>query len=478
MKPNECGVSEMNLESAHPSFQRILREFFNVGGRSILIKGEPGTGKSIFALEIARMMSDFARVYYISTRVSPERLFRFHPWVRDFLQPEALVDAERAPNIVDARKRFQKRDKISELVISIKYEDRPSFIKALFELIEATEDRRKVLMIIDSIDAVEKIVGTSVKDDLVRILEDVELYLIIVTERDDISEIDFLVDGIIELRRELIGEHLIRKLIFLKMRGVEVEQTAYLFTLNGGRFNIPPPLTSEFLGKRELFEPVGDSDDFFSSGSESLDGIFGGFPKGSSILLEVSEGVTRRMYYRLIDSFVMNFLRNGRKVYVIPSVGTDKRDVLRGLSPSLREGELENLIFSDREWGRERLRGEEAEEEAEMIFELLMKERSESYEDLHVTGVDSIYSRYEKEALRVIEQMEIFIRESRGLGIFIAKPGCPIPRELSNLSDFHIKMENVCGVPVIRGVKPKTQYYAMLVDLSEGFPRLRFEKIE
>ncbi|MDK2781735.1 MAG: hypothetical protein PWR13_763, partial [Archaeoglobi archaeon] len=72
----------------------------------------------------------------------------------------------------------------------------------------------------------------------------------------------------------------------------------------------------------------------------------------------------------------------------------------------------------------------------------------------------------------------IFIRESRGLGIFIAKPGCPIPRELSNLSDFHIKMENVCGVPVIRGLKPKTQYYAMLVDLSEGFPRLKFEKIE
>ncbi|MDI3502873.1 MAG: hypothetical protein PWR13_912, partial [Archaeoglobi archaeon] len=35
-----------------------------------------------------------------------------------------------------------------------------------------------------------------------------------------------------------------------------------------------------------------------------------------------------------------------------------------------------------------------------------------------------------------------------------------------------------CNVPVIRGVKPKTQYYAMLVDLSEGFPRLRFEKVE
>jgi hypothetical protein len=31
---------------------------------------------------------------------------------------------------------------------------------------------------------------------------------------------------------------------------------------------------------------------------------------------------------------------------------------------------------------------------------------------------------------------------------------------------------------VVRGKKPKTQYYAMMVDLSEGFPRVEFERIE
>jgi hypothetical protein len=49
--------------------------------------------------------------------------------------------------------------------------------------------------------------------------------------------------------------------------------------------------------------------------------------------------------------------------------------------------------------------------------------------------------------------------------------------ELVNLSDIYIKMENVCNVPVIKGEKPKTQYYAMIVDVSEGFPRVEFEKI-
>jgi len=54
----------------------------------------------------------------------------------------------------------------------------------------------------------------------------------------------------------------------------------------------------------------------------------------------------------------------------------------------------------------------------------------------------------------------------------------PLLEELVNLSDLHIKMENVCNVPVIRGLKPKTQYYAMTLDVSEGYPRVEFEKVE
>ncbi|MBC7109544.1 MAG: hypothetical protein H5T46_00785 [Archaeoglobi archaeon] len=470
----------MNLERAHHSFQRILREFFEGGGRSIIIKGKPGTGKSIFALELARMMSSFTRVFYISTRISPDRLFRFHPWVRDFLQSEALVDATQVPSIVDARRRLGERDKISELVISIKYEDRPSFIRALFEFIEMVKDGRKALMIIDSIDAVEKILGAPVKEDLMRILEDLEFYLIIVTERKDISEIDYLVDGIIELKRESIEEYFIRKLFFLKMRGVEIDQSGYLFTLKDGRFTVPSPIKSKACAETRLFEPVEDPDgDHFSSGSKDLDEIFGGgFQKGSSILLEISEGMTRSMYYPFLHSFVLNFLRNGRRVYDIPTLGTDKNRVINEIKPLLREEELKNFIWVEEEWGKERLRGERAEEEAERTFELLMEGREGSYEDLHITGMDSIYSRYEIEAMRVIEQIDTFVKESLGLGIFIAKPGCPVMRGTSNLSDFHIKMENLCGIPAIRGLKPKTQYYAMIVDFSEGYPGLSFVRIE
>ncbi|MDK2782302.1 MAG: hypothetical protein PWR13_1330, partial [Archaeoglobi archaeon] len=215
------------------------------------------------------------------------------------------------------------------------------------------------------------------------------------------------------------------------------------------------------------------------SGSRDLDEIFhGGFTKGSSILLEISEGVPRRMYYRFLQSFYLNFLRKGKRVYIIPALGTDRERIVNEMRPFLREDELENLIFIERGWGRERIPKEFSEERAREVYEKHRKRISEIRENLAVIGTDSIYSRYGEGALRAFETGVVTTQEAKALAIAIAKPGFPLMKELSNLSNIHVKMENVCNVPVIRGVKPKTQYYAMLVDLSEGFPRLRFEKVE
>jgi len=110
----------------------------------------------------------------------------------------------------------------------------------------------------------------------------------------------------------------------------------------------------------------------------------------------------------------MNFLRNGRKVYLIPTLGSDKESTIKEMAPFLREEELRNFIWIERGgiWGRERLRGEEAAEEAERTYEIVYRERRGSYEDLHVTGVDSLHSRYGDEVVRVLEEGNVFAQDS------------------------------------------------------------------
>jgi len=103
---------------------------------------------------------------------------------------------------------------------------------------------------------------------------------------------DYLVDGVIELRREIIDEAVLRKMILHKLRGCSIEQPEYLFTLKDGRFRVFESFSYEPPEKPRLFEPLEDPDEnHFSSGSRSLDEIFGGgFPKGSTVLLDFQRG--------------------------------------------------------------------------------------------------------------------------------------------------------------------------------------------
>jgi KaiC/GvpD/RAD55 family RecA-like ATPase len=59
-------------------------------GFSLLIKGAPGTGKTLLALEIVRMFGSVNAVY-LSTRVPKRTLYEQFPWL-DALEPLNFID--------------------------------------------------------------------------------------------------------------------------------------------------------------------------------------------------------------------------------------------------------------------------------------------------------------------------------------------------------------------------------------------------
>ncbi len=52
------------------------------GGRSVIVKGGAGTGKTTFGLELLEKVGKPAQSFYLSTRVGDEALYRQFPWLK------------------------------------------------------------------------------------------------------------------------------------------------------------------------------------------------------------------------------------------------------------------------------------------------------------------------------------------------------------------------------------------------------------
>ncbi|MBS7614568.1 hypothetical protein KEJ18_02385 [Candidatus Bathyarchaeota archaeon] len=59
----------------------------------MLIKGRPGSGKTIFAFEVLKEVCNERNGLYFSTRVTPEKLYALFPWIRKIIPEKNIVNA-------------------------------------------------------------------------------------------------------------------------------------------------------------------------------------------------------------------------------------------------------------------------------------------------------------------------------------------------------------------------------------------------
>ena len=62
-------------------------------GQILLIKGKPGTGKTILSFEILKEICEEHNGLYVSTRVTPEKLYSLFPWIKDIVPERNVVNA-------------------------------------------------------------------------------------------------------------------------------------------------------------------------------------------------------------------------------------------------------------------------------------------------------------------------------------------------------------------------------------------------
>ncbi len=222
-------------------------------GYSILLKGDGGVGKSTLALELL-VKSKGKNATYLSTRVAPSQLFEHFPWVdKDVQENIAVFDATQASVTVS--------NPLQDEQLALKFAGMPDLLRSIVDMAEHAKGR--LLVCIDSWDAIqlmfehlqaEKYADRPQMTESLNFMYNVFMSMVrqknikLILVAENASKMDYLVDAIVDLRREFVTkEKMVRVAEIKKSRGVRINNTAYVFTLEEGRFKTFMPWGAEVV---------------------------------------------------------------------------------------------------------------------------------------------------------------------------------------------------------------------------------------
>ena len=254
-------VSLKGANGDSPSIPEDLLHFIQRETYSLLVKGFAGTGKTTLALTILNVLGIKNNFFYISTRISPKQLFQYYPWLRDLIRQSKPRGASLARGY-DVMASFED----ARL-------DEP---ESLFErMTNQLMDIKSPIIIIDSWDAIASFMDKEARLNNERVLqtwrERAGAKLIFISEQPADTTLDFLVDGIVELKQIYYNNVKIRQMFLQKLRGTRITRASYLYTLENSIFhNFAPYQPIKFEPYRRSIADVSE----FSKG----DNIGSGFP--------------------------------------------------------------------------------------------------------------------------------------------------------------------------------------------------------
>ncbi len=301
--------SQINLDStaADSRIPLEIRDFFTrEGGHSLIVRGNAGTGKTTFALQTIEDISAIEKSFYLSTRVSDSSLLAQFPWLKGKIE---RGEASSRPLVGEAEVggegRIRRRTELGnlrglgeamdgqEVMMSVSIGRDVGELEAVYDTIEKNLPA-KSLIVFDSIDALAEKYGETCARLILTIQSDiVEGYganVLFILESAD-PQLDYLGDGVLVLKSTEYQGRRIREMEISKLRGCEIGQPRYLFTLRGGKItSFGHDFKEEFFSRS--WSPVTDASDRVSWGITDLDRLLlSGLERGSIVLIEMGYGV-------------------------------------------------------------------------------------------------------------------------------------------------------------------------------------------
>lgn len=490
---------------------REIVEFFNApGGHSLIVKGPAGTGKTTFALQLTEQLGEVTASHYLSSRVSDESLFRQFTWLKDRLKPAGLQTGPktRGDSKVTRAALDQLEGKIEEgkegedsepetvgagevkgnfLEYTIGF-DLPE-LEAAYEFVDRRIPQRS-LILIDSIDALGEHYGvpasrliTVLQKDLIEASKQNVVYVL---EGSGETRLDYLGDGVVSLASSEHQGRRLRVLTIEKLRGQQVQQHRYLYTLDGGRltaFDIREEVRSVRPG---TWKPVADlAKDRVSSGLEALDRLSGGFSRGRFVTFEISRAVPADYVDWLRTAIICNFVAQGRGVAHVPPRKGSAEFLRELVGPHVPEGAFdshvrvfESATLGSLEVERNVLHMEGTNVEADLKwsnveFQLPKSERP----FLALFSFDTLESVYGEKVVEEMSGVFAAVRRAKDAMVALVTPQSASAAKLENLAHLVLHLDSLNGSVLLYGQKPYTELFNLSWDWPGGVPKAQLRPI-
>ena len=483
------------------------------GGRSLIIKGGAGTGKTTFGLELLERVGQPNRSYYLSTRIGDEALFRQFPWLKASEMRTRVLDA--AKLFLDAIQASSKSRDVelpepeqrkvragrevlasfgqergaptrvdrTHLTALLKRSPMPE-VENVYQRIERALPE-KSLLVIDSLEGVTHKYGLEMEEFVMALQKDLveasSTDVVMILEKPEAGGIEYLVDGLISIQREELDERRVRHLRLEKLRATNIGRARYAVTLNGGRFEalgtMPNAVAPAANGP---WKPAADQERFYSTGIPDFDHLLGGgFRRGSFNAFEVDVNVGVDDYYMLFTPTFLNFLSQGRGMIAVLAAGESPDKLRETLTRHVPANQFDTRVripdYSANETEEPYIlpMGRYGREEA--VKAMVAAERAVAGPDrktfLEYTAFDTFESLMgDQVAIRMYFQGVSRTKHVGNLGIGLLKPGLLVSSEILNMMDSYFRIINIDSATCIYGIRPRTTIYAISPDPEKGPP--------
>ncbi len=310
--------------------------------QALLIRGAPGTGKTMLALEILRAFP--GRQIYVSSRVRRSDLAVDFPSLDQAARAGTLSIVEAGAIGPTLREAARALRSAGDLIVP----DRgaPSLRSLLLppEVLEAwsrTSASAPTIVVLDSWEALleRHLASGSGPDRSLPAREEIEqivlaqmaegpVVLVAVAEHRDAPQLEYLVNGVVSLEREVRDGRLERWLRIEKLRGTRVTHPSYPFSLEGGRFQCLEPLRANLRPdfRRADPEPSRSSTQIWP-GSNDYAKRFGWLPLHQLTLIERDPDVPIAAVNLLLNPIQSHVFQRGGRLFLVPPPGIHPVDL-------------------------------------------------------------------------------------------------------------------------------------------------------